>query len=84
MPHEMWPTVNKQLSEAANQLLSRHKTSYIHTYIHIYSYITPLTRVLTEKILVAQLLKKLSAFYRIRRSIVMLINARHWSLSSAR
>jgi hypothetical protein len=46
--------------------------------------LTPLTRVLLEKLVVTQLVNKFSTFYGTRRFIIVFTRARHWSLSSAR
>jgi hypothetical protein len=46
--------------------------------------ITSWTRVILEKLIVTQLLKKFPAFNRTRRVIIVFTRVRHWSLSWAR
>jgi hypothetical protein len=43
--------------------------------------ITPWSRVLLEKLIAAQLVKNILAFYGARRLITVFTKARHWSLS---
>jgi hypothetical protein len=49
-----------------------------------YKYLFPWSRVLREKLTVAQPLKKFPVFYGPRRFMTLFTTARHWSLSSAR
>jgi hypothetical protein len=45
------------------------------------SFITPLNKVLIEKLTVTHLVKKYPAFHGIRRFITVFTTAHHWSLS---
>jgi hypothetical protein len=61
---------------------------YIHTHTHIYMYvciykvlITSRKRVLFQKLMATQLVKKFHSFYGPRRFITVFIRTRHWSLS---
>jgi len=44
-------------------------------------YLTPRSRVVLEKLIVTQLVKKFALFYRTRRFITVFTRIRHWSLS---
>jgi hypothetical protein len=48
------------------------------------SYVTSWSKVLLEKLIVTQLVKKFSAFCKTRRFINVFTKSRHWSLSWAR
>jgi len=47
------------------------------------NYVTPWSRVLLEKIIITQLVKKFSTFYGTHMFVTMFTRARHWSLSWA-
>ena len=53
---------------------------YTSTYIHTYL-LTPWSRILLEKLIGVQLVKKFLAFYGTRRFITAFTSARHLSLS---
>jgi hypothetical protein len=53
-------------------------TTFLYTYFH---YITPWSRVLLEKLIGPQLVKKFPAFYGTRRFITAFTRAHHLSLS---
>jgi hypothetical protein len=58
--------------------------SYVVTiFSHLTKHLNPWSRVLLEKLTVAQLLKKFSNIYRTRRFITLLKRACHWTLSWA-
>ena len=63
-----------------------HTHTHTHTYIYIYILnfiLTPWSRVVLEKLIGLQLVKKFRAFYGTRRFITTFISARHLSLSWA-
>jgi hypothetical protein len=47
----------------------------------LYNKLTPMTTVLLEKLIVAQLVRKFHVFYGTRRFITVFTIARHWTLS---
>jgi len=51
------------------------------TCLRLTNYLTPWNRILLEKLLVTQLVKKFPAFYGIRKFITVFTRVRHWSLS---
>jgi hypothetical protein len=57
------------------------KSYRIFTALNTTNKITPLSRVLLEKLIVAHLFKNLTAFYRTRRFVTVFTRARHWSLT---
>jgi len=42
---------------------------------------TPYSRILFEKLIVTQLVKKFPTFYETRKFIILFTRARHWSVS---
>ena len=75
--HTLKDTHNEQ-SYIDTQILSVNELYYLLTYL-----LTPQCRVLLEKLTGLQLVKKFTAFHRIRRFITALTSVRHLSLSWA-